>query len=94
MNDSYKILPNTERAMLREGVLNDDMIFKASEGNKFGNNRSYKYVVEWFTFANAWCNHRHFFFAKTFKNAIERYKKLVKLTNEELDYINFELETF
>lgn len=78
-----------KQATLRVGVLNDDTIRMADDGYKFVNGHaSGKFLVTYWTYANAWCNTKRQFVSKSFENAIKRYEKICgKLTKEEKDSV-------
>ena len=69
--------------VLQEGVLNDDTLYKAEQNWYFGKNPRFKFCVIYYTYANEWCNHKHFFFAKTIEAAIERYIRIAKPDKEK-----------
>lgn len=65
--------------VINEGALNDDTLQVADEGMVFVNGHVRgKFLVTYWTFANAWCNHKHQFIAKTLENALKRYKRETK----------------
>ena len=67
--------------VLHEDVLNDDEIFMSEDGYSFVNGHSRgKFLVVYWTFANEWCNNKHQFIAKTYENAMKRYKRETKRT--------------
>lgn len=78
-----------KQATLRVGVLNDDTISMADDGYKFVNRHaSGKFLVTYWTYANAWCNTKHQFVSKSLENAIKRYEKIRgKLSEEEKDSV-------
>lgn len=79
-------MEHTTTITLREGVLNDDIIIVADDGYVI--NKRYKYAVHYWTFASAWCNHEHVFYAHKYENAIKRYERLCgKLPKERKDEI-------
>lgn len=61
--------------VINEGVLNDDELLVAAEGCHFGRNRKWVYAVRYWTYASAWSNREHVFYAKTLDNALRRYMK-------------------
>lgn len=76
-------MENAMTITLHEGVLNDDVIHVADEGYHFGNSSRFKFCVEYFTFANEWCNRKHHFYATSVESAIKRYAKETKRLNKE-----------
>ena len=68
--------------ILEEGALNDNEMHIADEGKCFKG--GYKVCVEYYTYANAWCNNKHVFFAKSVKNAIKRYEREYGKLDEDL----------
>ena len=65
-----------KQIVLREGVLNDDILVVAHTGRGFNNNRSYKFMVVWYSYQNEWGNVKHSFCATKLENAIKRYEKI------------------
>jgi hypothetical protein len=53
--------------ILKEGVLNDDTLYIADSGKVFGG--GYIAILEYYTFANSWGNHKH----------VKRFKKQTTL---------------
>lgn len=68
--------------ILRENALTDDILRVADKGKCFGR-RDYKVQVVYYTYANAWGDHEHFFHAKTVENALERYERIKGKIDEE-----------
>ena len=56
--------------LLKEGVLNDDVLHIAPEGYRFKG--GYTAIVEYYTYASAWHNHKHTRRFKTLE-AAERF---------------------
>ena len=80
-------MEHTSTLVLQEGALNDDELLIADKGYHFGHNPRFKFCVRYYTFANSWGNHEHFFYAQTAENAIKRYQRETKrkLTQDELN---------
>lgn len=68
--------------ILRENALTDDILRVADKGKCFGR-RDYKVQVVYYTYANEWGDHKHFFHAKTVGNALERYERIKGKIDEE-----------
>lgn len=62
--------------ILNELVLNDDTLHVATEGHAY--KKRYPFMVVYWTFASAWSDRKHVFYAKTVENALKRYKRLTK----------------
>lgn len=68
---------------MREGVLNDDKLHIANEGSKFKG--GYVAILEYYTYATHWSNHKHY---KRFKTLDTMYRYIDKhYTDEDTDYI-------
>lgn len=59
--------------VLKESVLNDDTVYIANEGKIFKN--GYVAVLEFYTYANEWSNHKH---VKSFRKMSSLYKYIDK----------------
>lgn len=66
--------------LLREGVLNDDVIHLAPEGYRFKG--GYTAIVEYYTYANEWGNHRHIKRFRTIDSA-EKFVTKMRLREED-----------
>lgn len=60
--------------LLSEGVLNDDVLHVANEGSRFKG--GYVAIVEYYTFATPWSNHKHYKRFKTVENAEKFISKM------------------
>ena len=72
----------TTTMVLREDVLTDDILQVADNGKCFGR-RDYKVQVVYYTYANEWSNHEHFFHARTVESALKRYERIKGKIDEE-----------
>lgn len=82
-------MEHATRITLREGVLNDDTMLVADEGYHFGSDNNKKVLVDYYTYATEWSNHRHYFYADSVENALKHYEEICgKLTEEERDSID------
>ena len=73
--------------VLQEGALNDNELYIADPGKCFGR-RDYLFKVIYWTFANAWCNNKHVFYAKTLEAALKRYQRICgKLDEDTIDTV-------
>jgi hypothetical protein len=69
--------------IIKEGVLNDDMLHIADENKIFKG--GYKAILEHYTFQNSWSNRKHLKRFKTLENA---YKFIDKTYNTESNLID------
>lgn len=60
--------------LLREGVLNDNVLYVVDEGYKFKG--GYEAIVEYWTFASAWHNNKHIKRFNTLENAEKFINKM------------------
>ncbi len=74
--------------VINEGVLNDDKLLVAENGKCFGNNRKYKFCINYWTYCNEWCNRQHVFYATTPENALKRYMRETKHHIDENDFFD------
>lgn len=63
--------------LLYESVLNDDVFVILPPNMKFSHHNS-RYAIQYWTYANEWCNNENWIYGKNPETLLKRYEKLVQ----------------